>query len=123
MKTKIKIAHDLIFILTALFTFSSFNVLSQSVFYPLTDCPDVELEEYAYPGSGGLLKPERTDRSSGSSAPSEARLNVLIVFYPSLPISRLGAKELPLRIRRFVTRDGLYTPIFHSCIRGKSSFL
>lgn len=94
MKTKIKIAHDLIFILTALFTFSSFNVLSQSVFYPLTDCPDVELEEYAYPGSGGLLKPERTDRSSGSSAPSEARLNVLIVFYPSLPISRLGAKEL-----------------------------
>ncbi len=80
MKNYFKIFFCLSCILTIHCTLQSTNVYSQFVFYPLNDCPDIELEEYAYPGSGGLLKPERTDRSSGVTAPSTATFNILIVF-------------------------------------------
>ncbi len=73
MKTK----SFLVFVPAVLFLFLSASVFSQ------TDCPMSEL----YPSvaaslsvEGGLYKPHRTDLSEGSAAPSEARLNIIMVF-------------------------------------------
>ncbi|MBL8008533.1 MAG: hypothetical protein JNJ56_13495 [Ignavibacteria bacterium] len=65
---------------TSIFYLISNICNSQFTFNPLTDCPDITVEETSLRDLGGLLKPERTDLSGGVTAPSNSRLNVLLVF-------------------------------------------
>ena len=69
-----------ILFLISIYFFLSNACNSQPDFNPFTDCPDISVEATALPEFGGLLKPERTDLSGLSQAPSESRLNVLLVF-------------------------------------------